>query len=65
MLKSYSKELNNIDTKKVNKNNYTDAGLNMIVKKIKEKIGPRITLINNEIKDIMKIILLNFINRNY
>ena len=65
MLKSYSKELNNIDTKKVNKNNCTDAGLNMIVKKIKEKIGPRITLINNEIKDIMKIILLNFINRNY
>ena len=65
MLKSYSKELNNIDTKKVNKNNYTDAGLNMIVKKIKEKIGSRITLINNEIKDIMKIILLNFINRNY
>ena len=65
MLKSYSKELNNIDTKKVNKNNYTDAGLNMIVNKIKEKIGSRITLINNEIKDIMKIILLNFINRNY
>ena len=65
MLKPYSKELNNMDTKKVNKNNYTDAGLNMIVKKIKEKIGSRITLINNEIKDIMKIILLNFINRNY
>ena len=53
-----------MDTKKVNKNNYTDAGLNMIVNKIKEKIGSRITLINNEIKD-MKIILLNFINRNY
>ena len=65
MLKPYSKELNNMDTKKVNKNNYTDAGLNMIVNKIKEKIGSRITLINNEIKDIMKIILLNFINRNY
>ena len=54
-----------MDTKKVNKNNYTDAGLNMIVNKIKEKIGSRITLINNEIKDIMKITLLNFINRNY
>ena len=65
MLKPYSKELNNMDTKKVNKNNYTDAGLNMIVNKIKEKIGSRITLINNEIKDIMKITLLNFINRNY
>ena len=65
MLKPYSKELNNMDTKKVNKNNYTDAELNMIVNKIKEKIGSRITLINNEIKDIMKIILLNFINRNY
>ena len=42
VLKSYSKELGNIDTKKHknNKNNlYIDAGLNMIGKDIKEKIG--------------------------
>ena len=40
--KWYSKELRNIDTKnyKNNKNNlYIDAGLNMIGKTIKEKIG--------------------------
>ena len=30
-----------------------DAGINIIGKKIKEKFGSVITLINNEIKDIM------------
>ena len=57
MLESYSKELSNIDTKKCknNKNNlYTDAGLNMIGKKMKEKFGSGITLTNNEIKEIIK-----------
>ena len=52
----YSKELSNIDTKKINKNNrnnlFIDAGLNMI---LKEKIGLGITLTNNETKNIMKV----------
>ena len=61
VLESYSKELNNIATKKYknnkNKNNlYIDAGLNMIGKKIKEKFGSGITLTNIEIKNIMKVI---------
>ena len=60
VLESYSKELNNIATKKYknnNKNNlYIDAGLNMIGKKIKEKFGSGITLTDNEIKNIMKVI---------
>ena len=43
MLESYSKELNNIDTKKYknnkNKNNlYIDAGLNMIGKRFKKNL---------------------------
>ena len=61
VLESYWKELNKIDTKKYKKNNnknnlYTDAGLNMTGKKIKEKIGSGITLTNNEVKNIMKVI---------
>ena len=51
-----SKELNNTDTIKYknnkNKNNlYMEAG-----EKIKEKFDSEITLINNKIKDIMKVI---------
>ena len=51
-----SKELNNTDAIKYknnkNKNNlYMDAGEN-----IKEKFDSEITLINNKIKDIMKVI---------
>ena len=59
VLKSYSKELSNIDTKKYKNNKnylFIDSGLNMIGKKIKEKFGPGKTLTNNEIKDIMKVI---------
>ena len=48
VLESCSKELINIDTKKYknnkNKNNlYIDTGLNMIVKRTKEKFGSGIT----------------------
>ena len=61
VLESYSKELNNIDTKKYknnkNKNNlYKDAGLNMTGKTIKEKFRSGITLTNNEMIDIMKVL---------
>ena len=38
LLKSYEKKLSNIDTKKLNKNNYIDAGLSLIGKKMKEKL---------------------------
>ena len=56
LLNSYEKELSNIDTKKLNKNNYTDSELNMIGKKINEKFGLGIALTNNEIKDNLKVI---------
>ena len=60
MANSYLKELNNIDTKKINRNNeksfLIDAGLNMIGKKIEEKFGSGITLTNNEIKYTIKAI---------
>ena len=60
MANLYLKKLSNIDTKKVNKNSWNilfiDAELNMIGKKFKEKIGSGITLTNNEIKVIMKVI---------
>ena len=56
LLNLYEKELSNIDTKRFNKNNYVDSGLNLIGKKMKEKFGSGITLTNNEIKDIMKVI---------
>ena len=62
VLESYWKELNKIDTKKYNNNNnnknnlYIDAGLNITGKKIKEKIGSGITLTNNEVKNIIKVI---------
>ena len=56
VLKSYSKELSNADTKKYKNNNnniYIDTGLNMISKKIKKEISSitasEITLTNNEI----------------
>ena len=38
LLKSYEKKLSNIDNKKLNKNNYINAGLNLIGKKMKEKL---------------------------
>ena len=61
VLESYWKELNKIDTKKYNNNNnknnlYIDAGLNITGKKIREKIGSGITLTNNEVKNIIKVI---------
>ena len=60
MANSYLEELNNIDTKYVNKNNgnnlFTDAALNTIGKMIKENIGSGITLINYETKDIMEVV---------
>ena len=59
VLQSYSKNLGNINTIKYknNKNNlFIDAGLNIIGKKIKEKFVLRITLTNNETKDLMKVI---------
>ena len=49
ILESYSKELSNIKKHNNKKNNlYIDAGLNIIGKKIIEKFGSGITLINNE-----------------
>ena len=60
MANSYLKELSDIDTKNVNKNNgnnlFTDAALNIIGKMIKENVGSRITLINYETKDIMEVV---------
>ena len=60
MANSCLKELSYTDTKKINKNNrnnlFIDTGLNMIGKKNKQKLGSGITLTNNEIKDIMKVI---------
>ena len=59
MLESYSKKLSNIDTKNYtnNKSNlYIDAGLTVIGKRIKEKFGSIITLTNNKIKDVIKVI---------
>ena len=56
LLNLYEKELSNIDTKILTKNNYIDAGFNLIGKKIKEKFDSGISPTNNEIKDIMKVI---------
>ena len=60
IVNSYFKELKNADNKKVNNEILVDTGLNIIGEKIKKGIssitGSRITLTNNEIKDIMKII---------
>ena len=42
--------------KKELSNNFVDLRLNLIGKKMKEKFGSGITLTNNEIKDIMKVI---------
>ena len=39
------------------KNLLIDAGIYMVGKKIKEKFGSGITLTNNEIKDITKVIM--------
>ena len=59
-MESYSKELSNINTKKINKNNlnnhFIDAGLNITSKLVKAKVVSGITLTNNKIKDIMKVI---------
>ena len=59
-MESYSKELSNINTKKINKNNlnnhFIDAGLNITNKLVKAKVVSGITLTNNKIKDIMKVI---------
>ena len=59
-MESYSKELSNIDTKKINKNNlnnhFIDAGLNITSKLVKAKVVSGITLTNNKIKDIIKVI---------
>ena len=59
-MESYSKELSNINTKKINKNNlnnhFIDAGLNITSKLVKAKVASGITLTNNKIKDIMKVI---------
>ena len=59
MTNSHLKELSNKDTEKIiynDRNNiFVDAGHNMMDKKIQEKIVSEITLIINEIKDIMKI----------
>ena len=60
MTNSHLKELSNKDTEKIiynDRNNiFVDAGHNMMDKTIQEKIVSEITLIINEIKDIMKII---------
>ena len=56
LLNSCEKELSDIDTKKWNQNKYIDAALNMMGKKMKEKFDSGITLTNNEIKDIMKVV---------
>ena len=57
---SFKKELKNAGTKKLNDDTLVDAGLNITGKEVKKGIssikGSGITLTNNEIKDIMKII---------
>ena len=58
LLDSYLEEANN--TSFNNKDVFVDAGLSLLGKKIKKGIssikGAGITLTNNEIKDIMKVI---------
>ena len=60
IINSVVKELKNTGTKKLNKDILVDAGLNIIGKKIKKGIslitGAGITLTNNKIKDIRKVI---------
>ena len=57
---SFIKELKNAGTKKLNNDILVDAGLDTVGKKIKIGIstitGSAITLTNNEIKDIIKVI---------
>ena len=59
-MNSVAKELKNMDTKKLNKDIFVDEVFNVIGKNIKKGIlsisGSGITLTNNEIKDIIKLI---------
>ena len=59
-MNSVAKELKNMDTKKLNKDIFVDEVFNVIGKNIKKVIlsisGSGITLTNNEIKDIIKLI---------
>ena len=56
VMELFWKESINIDTKKTDKSNRNNLDLIWLVKMIKEKIGSRITLKINKIKDIMKVI---------
>ena len=57
---SVSRGLKNTDPKELNNNLLVDTGINIVDKKIRKEIssitGSRITLIHNEVKDIMKVI---------
>ena len=57
---SIAKESKNMGAKKINNDILVDIGLNLLGKKTKKGIssvkGSRITLTNNEIKDIIKVI---------
>ena len=59
LVSSISKESKNMGAKKLNRDTFVDAGLNLIGKKIKKGIssitGSGITLTNNEIKGIIKV----------
>ena len=59
LAKSYGKELENKDPKKIDSNILAETGFKMIVKKIKKIVSSITdsgrTLTNNEIKDIMKV----------
>ena len=59
-MNSVAKELKNMDTKKLNKDIFVDEVFNVIGKNIKKGIlsisGSGITLTNNEIKDVIKLI---------
>ena len=60
LVNSIAKELKNMGTKKSNKDIFVDEVFNVIGKNIKKVIlsisGSGITLTNNEIKDIIKLI---------
>ena len=59
---SVAKESKNMGARKLNKDTFVDAGPNLIGKKVKKEISSitclGITLTNNEIKDITKLLSL-------
>ena len=59
LVSSIAKESKNLGAKKLNKDTFVDAGLNLIDKKIKKGISSiadsGVTLTNNKMKDIIKV----------